>query len=91
MNCKPQELAVVVRTRRGVQVGKIVRCVQHVRFSFVELGVVDAWITEPMLLSGSCPTPCPDAWLRPIRPDGVTEEEANSLYLAPPHKEKANA
>lgn len=80
MNCKPQELAIVVYTTYGKQVGKIVRCLQPVRFTFSDLGDTDCWITEPMLTNARTVVPCPDSWLRPIRPGDISVEEVKELF-----------
>lgn len=91
MNCKPGDLAIVVHTTRGEQVGRIVRCVDLVRgLRFADIGTLDAWITEPMLMNRFGEAPCPDAWLRPIRPGDISDEEVRDLYLPkPPEKQPA--
>lgn len=84
MNCKPQELAIVVRTRCGNQVGKIVRCVRPIRFIFSDMEETDCWITEPMLTNGRREVPCPDSWLRPIRDPGDDARDETLLWKPTP-------
>lgn len=73
MNCKPGDLAVIVKSLSpdgAEHIGKIVRCVQVVDH--------DAWATDPVLIfsSGFGPILWFDRHLRPIRdpgPDAVDE------------------
>jgi len=87
MNCKQGDLAILIKSYAGNE-GKIVRCIAHVRRDCAYEGVVDAWITEPMLtnIDGE-EIPTTDHRLSPIR-DNDGEDE--TLQWAPvPTKEKA--
>lgn len=87
LNCRPGDLAVVVKTLNGEQVGRVVRCVTVVGDVFFTSGLrATAWVTNPPLIGTTgMATVCPDPWLRPIR-DQPGEDE--TLTWAPvPHKE----
>ena len=99
MNCKPNELAIVIRgLNQGSQhTGKIVR-VLDLAFPMTKLGPV--WTVEferPLNvftykknleligvkgLSNRCH--CPDAWLRPIRPDAADLETETKAVISTP-------
>ena len=89
MNCKPGDLAVIIKTDYPVNLGKIVQCLEHV----IDFEGEDAWVC---VTSGSpCfgidwttneerfdrITECPDAWLRPIRGNEEPTEETKELEL----------
>jgi hypothetical protein len=85
LNCRPGELAMVVKVRAAYErgfVGHIVRVgkrlTKHPRTG--EPG----WRIDPPL--GGEYTHCIDAHLRPIRPDGITADDVADLY-APSTKE----
>lgn len=82
MNCKPGDLAIVVRSRGGVNLGRIVKCVRPVKYWFIDSFERECWITEPMLtnVEGKM-VPCPDACLRPIRPGDLEDETPNVREL----------
>lgn len=79
MNCKPGDLAVVVRDSLGHHLGAIVVCIRAVPATSVLGGM--AWETEPSLRDpdGMFFTPN-DKCLRPIRPGDITDEEVRDLY-----------
>lgn len=100
MNCKPGDLAVIVRSQTGAQLGKIVRCIS------VATGIVQyrganyripsddgVWweLEEPIQLTVgnnqvvSVPF-CQDASLRPIR--GEEGEDETLAWAGKPLKEK---
>lgn len=92
MNCKPGDLAIVIRSSRGVSVGKVVQCIRPlIGYVFQNLGSADAWLTEPMLKGGPYDqeTPCPDAWLRPIRDPGDDATDETLLWLPAPKQTEA--
>jgi len=83
MNCKPGDLAVVVSSAAGNE-GKIVKCLQHVRHPFIDAGVLDAWLTEPMLRNVlGKQVPSPDFRLRPIRDPGDDAVDESKAWLPP--------
>lgn len=84
MNCKPGDLAIIIRGLKSPspQIGKIVKVLalagNHatlgplwiIEFSRPVMTVAVKKTLEPMGSIGLCRTcQCPDAWLRPIRPD----------------------
>ena len=87
MNCKPGDLAVIVGASIAREhVGKVVRCVRYVEFDG------PAWEIDPRLpnmRTGNEYWCVADHRLRPIRPDGITDEEVRDLYLPKPVKEFA--
>lgn len=78
MNCKPGEVAVIVRCDNKKNLGKVVRCVEfRSSVKFVDGMVADSWRVDVKLLSvypGRIATTVPDAWLRPIRDQKGTDE-----------------
>ncbi len=76
MNCKPGDLAMIVRSWAGNE-GRIVRCV---RFAGVllwnDLGRQPTWAIDPAILNadGELVQECMDCQLRPIR-DNDGEDE----------------
>ena len=78
MNCKPGDLAVIVRSFAGNE-GKIVRCIEVVQsHDFSGLSVLGGprWLIDrpvPLLLCGFTRTVA-DAALRPIRPNDGEDE-----------------
>lgn len=78
MNCKPGDLAVIVRSTDGQAVGRFVECLQmdgnHSEFGPIwrvrteGRGIVTIHGTLAIVLH------MPDAWLRPIRPDEGEDE-----------------
>lgn len=82
MNCRPGDLAVVVRSRAGND-GRIVTCVRLATESELELvlfrpGLGPVWVIEERLRYsiGGYVNLAPDAWLKPLRdpgPDAVDE------------------
>jgi hypothetical protein len=76
MNCKPGDLAIVVRTKTVAHrwlIGRIVRVVRLDADNFWEL-------EQPIPLSNVDLYAIADDNLRPIRPHGVTDEEVRDLY-----------
>lgn len=80
LRCRVGDLAIVVNSSRGVHgpcVGRIVRCIRFIpSHPFCQpWGAMDSWITEPMLkCEDGRETPCPDSYLRPIRPSDEPDE-----------------
>lgn len=73
MNCKPGDLAIVIRSVAGNE-GKIVRCVRSTVYR-AGLGFGLRWWTEPVLFGPFGEPQAPlDACLRPIRGSGGTDE-----------------
>lgn len=88
MNCKPGELAVVVKSWAGNE-GRIVRCLRVVQTDYLYTGPCLGWETEPMLLNcDGEPVYALDIQLRPIRPGDISDEEVRDLY-APKQTESA--
>lgn len=76
LNMKVNELGIVVKSARGEQTGKIVKCVRLERNALFSNGrSANAWETDPPLhdTKGRA-TICPDEWLRPLR-DSDGEDE----------------
>ncbi len=81
MNCKPGDLAVIVRSAEGQSIGQIVDCIaldgKHSEFGPVWR--VRANSRGLVTIHGTLAAVChvPDAWLRPIRdqdgPDEATQ------------------
>jgi hypothetical protein len=74
MNCKPGDLAVIVRSIAGNE-GKIVRCVTPVFMDGI-LGAGMRWVTDPPLpdFLGNGSYPPLDANMRPIRDNDGADE-----------------
>lgn len=88
MNCRPGELAIKIYSKAGNE-GRIVRCVTHVRQAFRHVGVLDAWMTDPMLANAAGMfVPCPDASLRPIRDPGDDAQDETLQWLPVPSQHK---
>lgn len=73
MNCKPGDLAIAIKTARGMNVGKIVTVVR-----------ADTVFYDPGIWMIECPGVCgpfdglwrcDDSWLMPIRPGDLHETE----------------
>jgi hypothetical protein len=76
MNCKPGDLAVVVKSHAGNE-GKIVRCVEYTGLNFWPfIGVDHSWRIDSSLRSyaGTYGNDIADSQLRPIR-DNDGEDE----------------
>lgn len=81
MNCKPGDLAVIVKSAAGNE-GRIVHVVDKARYGYG----IDAYGDMPIWWVRSAGTPMPgtvfsasefnfpDAWLRPIRPPSQEDE-----------------
>lgn len=90
MNCKPGDLAVIVRSLANNE-GKIVRIVEFAgRVDFQIRGRCVAWVIDPAIhaAQGGMVDVMPDDSLRPIRPGDISDEEVRDLY-APKQKEPA--
>lgn len=100
MNCKPGDLAIQVYSL-GRNEGKLYTVLEW-RGHYVFLGGssrADCWkvrCEQRTVGSMGIATEAggtrfiPDSWLRPIRPDGITDEEVSELY-APKQPEQAQA
>lgn len=86
MNCKPGDLAVIVRSYAGNE-GKIVRCIRLV--DYVCWGrpdgsevVAPTWKIDRELRGcrGDVSDQIEDSLLSPIRPGDITDEEVRELY-----------
>lgn len=79
MNCKPGDLAIIVKSPAG-NAGKIVRCIRFV-------GKVDGWVGNDRWETDSeLPSTCGwvtrtmrDSYLRPIRPDESPEQSLEAM------------
>jgi hypothetical protein len=81
LNCRPGDLAVIVRSTAGNE-GKIVRCLQLV-MAAGPFGFGPRWITDPPVLSSwNRPVPPLDACLRHLR-DSDGEDEMLRLAGRP--------
>lgn len=88
MNCKPGELAVVIRDYKNLHIGRIITVVRYEKHPY---GRLDAWVTDPVLIDpDGCLFMPTDNGVRPIRPDETHEEstEAMRLLTQLPKKEK---
>lgn len=84
LNCKPGDLAVVIRDEYGVHEGKIVLCKQL----STRRVVYPSWETEPRLIDPDGRLCIPDdALLRPIRDND--KEDETLTWAGLPHKETA--
>ncbi|WP_374520358.1 hypothetical protein [Hydrogenophaga sp.] len=101
MNCKPGDLAIVVRSENG-NAGKVVTCIRLATKTDLENEGLfcpdDVWVVDRHLLvtnafgkNGKHVRLCPDSVLRPIRPqaDGATDETLT--WLPVPSREKEAA
>jgi hypothetical protein len=89
MNCKPGDLAIIVRSR---YVGRIVVVkTLEPNYQFWEFSA-DSWRTEPILrdLLGR-EVPCPDSYLRPIIDPGEDAQDETLSWLDVPSAEKVDA
>jgi hypothetical protein len=76
MNCKPGDLAVLVRSMSGNE-GRIVRCVRYLGVIPYVVGPDAAsWEIDPPIpsLQGGTTDTAPDDWLRPIRDNDGDDE-----------------
>lgn len=81
MNCKPGDLALIVRSTAGNE-GKVVTCLRFVG-DVRGFQSADYWLIDRMLntrLGGEVPY-VSDSFLRPIRPGDISDEEVRDLYL----------
>ena len=91
MNCKPGDLAIMVKSLAGNE-GKIVRCVRMLGMvrKYDNYGVVtcvpDVWEIDQQVPSvGQIPTSrVRDAWLRPIRPQPDDAQDETLTWLPAP-------
>lgn len=76
LNCKPGDMAIVVKSKNGDQIGRIVECIRLDGERVFSDGMTAfAWETAPSLVGESGrSTLCPDHWLRPIRPGEGDDE-----------------
>jgi hypothetical protein len=96
MNCKPGDLAVIVRSVVESNMGRIVRCTRLATASELDQWRVrtdrgPVWIIEqpiPHTIGGAKPFSM-DAGLRPIRPQDDDATDETLLWLPVPHKEPA--
>lgn len=79
MNCKPGDLAVVIRCLRPANLGRVLRVVRPHEF------FPDAWVVEGQA-GGDCAL---DSWLRPIRDPGDDAVDETLHWLPVPVKEVA--
>ncbi|MBQ1761924.1 MAG: hypothetical protein IIZ92_03370 [Aquincola sp.] len=99
LNCKQGDLAVVVRSSEGVNLGKIVRCIkQHPTYRTLTDFCGDfyeghIWLIDPPLpgAGGFITDAAPDAWLRPIRDNDGTDEMLRIAGLPRDHKQPTAA
>lgn len=88
MNCKPGDLAVIVRSMAGNE-GKIVRCVRLADSSEAKEAGFDmrpeVWVLEKPLMTrlGFPASLCYDAHLRPIRDPGDDAVDESTAWLPP--------
>lgn len=89
MNCKPGDMAIVVRSHSGNE-GRVVEIVAYYGYAKFHDGSAfsNCWLVKGRLNGGICFTASlfgadrlfPDSYLRPLRPDGITDEEVRDLY-----------
>lgn len=99
MNCKPGDLAVIVRAELPENIGLLVH-VQNAgtegEFGWEWLIYSDkptrsVWISTGMEAYPSCDAFMPDAWLRPIRDPGDDAKDETLDWLPVPKHEKETA
>lgn len=76
MNCKPGDLAVIVRSWAGNE-GKIVRCVRFIgRIEYLNGTIADSWEIDPPQIGqlGNPSNKIADFQLHPIRPNEGDDE-----------------
>jgi hypothetical protein len=86
VNCKPNDLAVIVHSAAGNE-GKIVRCIRlatemELREAAVTRMYGPVWLIDPSVphsIGGIKPY-ATDVGLRPIRPGDISDEEVRDLY-----------
>lgn len=80
MNCKPGDVAIVVRSKAGHE-GKVVTCIRFVGNASGYKGD-DYWLVDRALPSiyGDTTPVLRDSCLRPIRPGDISDEEVRDLY-----------
>lgn len=88
MNCKPGDLAVVVRSYRGFE-GRIVRCVRIMGVSdWVQSGLQPTWWVDPPFPVNDAPHLIADCQLRPIRNPGDDAQDESLSWLPVSSREK---
>lgn len=88
MNCKPGDLAVVVRSYRGYE-GRIVRCVRLVGIiDWVKVGSQPTWLVDPPFPVSDAPHLIADCQLRPINNPGADAQDESLSWLPVPSREK---
>jgi hypothetical protein len=92
MNCQKDDLAIAVYSTAGNE-GLVVRCMEFGMFTHRNRDGKDesraCWRTDRPVRGwdGRFSEWYPDAWLMPIRPDGITTEEVKELFSPSPAKE----
>jgi len=89
MNCKPNDLAIVVFAMGKHNIGKIVRCVRL--FYGGPIGE-SLWVVDPPLPAfdnSGMADACPDRWLKPLGNPG--DDEADLLLAPLPKQDKVPA
>lgn len=86
MNCKPNELAFIVKTHPdwSEYIGRVV--------TTIRLGVGEhagKWLVDLKVAGHAGDVYCHDAHLRPIRPGDISDEEVRDLFNPEPAKETA--
>ena len=90
MNCKPGDLAVIVKSLAGND-GKVVKCIKYIGIKKWSINGPDhTWVIDRELpdIGGSCSKFIEDRILRPIRDQPGTDE---TLLWAPVPKGKVKA
>jgi hypothetical protein len=89
MNCKPGDLAVVVKAC-GPNIGKIVRCIAflpaHKVLTSRGKEILACWSIDPPLpshMAGVLADVAPDDWLRPIRDPGDDAIDESRAWVPP--------
>lgn len=90
MNCKPGDLAEVVSCGGHPDLSFMLGAIRRVkRCEMAWYGPAWTYEGEHFEARGMIFVLLSDAWLRPIRPDGITDEEVRDLYA--PNRDEVTA
>ena len=97
MNCKPGDLAVLIRSRAGNE-GKIVRCVRlatsvEVMRENLSRAFGPIWLLDGPIIhtDGRAKPYAKDAWLRPIRPQPDDAQDETLTWVSVPKNDEVSA
>ena len=95
MNCKQDEIAIVLKGGNAIKEGMIVRCVEFLGDAHGVPGFFkDVWLVEfggERRSPEGIPWGVPDEFLRPIRDPGDDEVDETLIYAGDPQIREAHA